>query len=132
MSIIKEFKAFALKGNVLDLAVAVIIGAAFGKIVASLVEDIIMPPVGLLIGGMDFSQLKIIIKQGLSAKDTVSINYGNFIQVVVHFIIIAFCVFLIVKASLKMQRQNEIAPEAPPLTKDQELLIEIRDALKKV
>lgn len=135
MSVAKEFKEFAMRGNVVDLAVGVIIGAAFGKIVTSLVNDIIMPPIGYLTGGIDFKNLKVVIKQGDPLKKIadVSINYGNFINTVIEFLIIAFCIFMVVKAinSLK-QPEPEPAPAAEPEpTKEEVLLTQIRDLLAK-
>jgi large conductance mechanosensitive channel len=134
MSIGKEFKEFAMRGNVVDLAVGVIIGAAFGKIVTSLVNDVIMPPIGYLTGGIDFKNLKILIKQGDPAKKIadVSINYGNFINTVIEFLIVAFCIFMIVKAINSMKKPEEVAPAADPApTKEELLLTEIRDLLAK-
>ena len=139
MKIVKEFKEFAVKGNMIDLAVGIIIGAAFGKIVASLVSDIIMPPIGLLLGGMNFTDIHITMKDaiidptsGKILKEAVNIRLGSFIQALVDFTIIAFSVFMIVKAVTRMNKQKVEAPAAPaPLTKDQELLMEIRDLLKK-
>ncbi len=134
---LKEFKEFAVRGNVLDLAVAVIIGGAFGKIVSSLVNDVIMPPIGLLLGGQDFKKLDYVLKpeQVNEAGETiaaVTINYGNFIQNVVDFTIIAFVIFLAIH-SLKKMKKKEVekpsAPAAPP--KSEVLLEEIRDLLKK-
>ncbi|MDQ0245415.1 large conductance mechanosensitive channel [Bacillus fengqiuensis] len=122
----QEFKKFAVKGNVIDLAVGVIIGAAFGKIVTSLVNDLIMPLVGLLLGGIDFSNLSVKFGKAV-------IKYGAFLQTVVDFFIIAFSVFLFVRFYQKLQRKEAEEPSAssvPPLTKDQELLAEIRDLLK--
>src|ERR1700761_9463112 len=134
MSVVKEFKEFAMRGNVVDLAVGVIIGAAFGKIVTSLVNDIIMPPIGYLTGGIDFKNLKVVIKQGDPVKKIadVSINYGNFINTVIEFLIIAFCIFLMVKAinSLKKPEEAPAPVDAPP-TKEEILLTEIRDLLAK-
>jgi len=130
----KEFKEFAMKGNVVDLAVGVIIGGAFGKIVGSLVDDIIMPPIGYLTGGVDFSKLKIVIKAADEANKVaeVAIKYGNFINILIQFIIIAFCIFLIVKSINALKAKEEAAPAAPaePSSTDK-LLMEIRDALKK-
>lgn len=134
MPIIKEFKEFAMRGNVIDLAVGVIIGAAFGKIVTSLVNDVIMPPIGYVTGGIDFKNLKIIIKHGDATKKIadVSINYGNFINTLIEFLIIAFCIFLMVKAinSLKKPEEAPPAPDPEP-TKEEVLLTEIRDLLAK-
>lgn len=131
MSMMKEFKEFATKGNVVDLAVGVIIGAAFGKIVSSFVDDIIMPPIGLLLGGVDFSKLSITLKEAVGDKPAVLIRYGVFINVLITFLIIAFCIFLIVKGVNKMKKKQEVAPAAPPVaTKEVILLTEIRDALR--
>ena len=140
--IIKEFKEFAVKGNVVDMAVGVIIGGAFGKIVSSIVNDIIMPPIGWLIGGVNFSDLKFELPSVQIAGETMqaaTINYGTFIQTIIDFVIIAFCVFMLVKginklASLKKkeeeQKQSEATPEEPKPTKEEILLTEIRDLLK--
>ncbi|WP_077210864.1 large conductance mechanosensitive channel protein MscL [Bacillus dakarensis] len=118
-----EFKKFAMKGSVLDLAVGVIIGGAFGKIVSSLVDDIIMPLVGLLLGGVDFSKLAITVKDA-------ELKYGMFIQTVVDFLIIAFSIFLFVRFFNKLKRKEEVAAAAPKVDKKEELLVEIRDLLK--
>lgn len=132
MGMLKEFKEFALKGNVIDLAVAVIIGGAFGKIVSSLVADIIMPPIGLLLGGVDFTDLKLVLKQGAEGVDPVTLNYGFFIQQVIDFIIIAFAVFMVVKLYQSTQRKRQEVPPAVPIpTNEEKLLAEIRDLLKK-
>jgi len=134
MAIIKEFKEFAMRGNVVDLAVGVIIGAAFGKIVTSLVNDIVMPPLGYLTGGIDFKDLKILIKQGDPAKKVadVTINYGNFINITIEFVIIAFCIFMIVKGINSLKKTEEAPPAADPVpTKEEVLLTEIRDLLAK-
>ncbi|MEK1904179.1 MAG: large-conductance mechanosensitive channel protein MscL [Pseudomonas sp.] len=137
MSIISEFKSFAVKGNVVDMAVGIIIGAAFGKIVSSFVGDIIMPPIGLLIGGVDFSQLAITLREGVAATDTtaaipaVLLSYGKFIQTVLDFVIVAFAIFMGVKAINQLKREEAAAPEVPPEpTQEQLLLGEIRDLLK--
>jgi large conductance mechanosensitive channel len=132
MKILDEFKAFAIKGNVVDMAVGIIIGIAFGKIVSSAVSDIIMPPIGLLLGGVNFTDLKVVMKAATETVPAVTWNYGNFIQAVIDFLIIAFVVFMIVKAISATKKKEEVAPAAPPApTKDQELLTEIRDLLKK-
>jgi len=134
MAIIKEFKEFAMRGNVVDLAVGVIIGASFGKIITSLVNDIVMPPLGYLTGGIDFKDLKILIKQGDPAKKVadVTINYGNFINIALEFVIIAFCIFMIVKGINSLKKQEEAPPAAEPVpTKEELLLTEIRDLLAK-
>ena len=131
MSLLSEFKAFAVKGNVVDMAVGIIIGAAFGKIVSSFVGDVIMPPIGLLIGGVDFSDLAITLKAAEGDIPAVVLAYGKFIQTVLDFVIIAFAIFVGVKAINKLKREEAAAPGAPPApTKDQELLTEIRDLLK--
>jgi len=132
MSIVKEFKEFAVRGNVIDLAVGVVIGAAFGKIVTSLVTDIVMPPIGLITGGLDFKDIKIHLKEADALKKTpeVAINIGNFINVVVEFLIIALCIFLVVKLINALKRKEAEAPAAPPApTKEEVLLTEIRDLL---
>lgn len=132
MGMLKEFKEFAIKGNVIDLAVAVIIGGAFGKIITSLVNDILMPPIGLLLGNVDFKELKVILKDAVGEIPAVTWNYGMFIQNIIDFVIIALCIFLVVKAVQKASRKKEEAPAAPPEPTNQEkLLMEIRDLLKK-
>jgi large conductance mechanosensitive channel len=131
MSLLSEFKAFAVKGNVVDMAVGIIIGAAFGKIVSSFVGDVIMPPIGLLIGGVDFSDLAITLKAAEGDIPAVVLSYGKFIQTILDFVIVAFAIFMGVKAINKLKREEAAAPEAPAgPTKDQELLTEIRDLLK--
>lgn len=127
MSLFTEFKEFAVKGNVIDMAVGVIVGAAFGKIVSSLVGDVIMPPIGVMLGGVDFSSLAVAIHETADGKP-VLINYGKFIQTMVDFTIIAFVIFLAIKAINKVKRPDD---KIVPPTKDQELLIEIRDLLKE-
>ena len=131
MSFLSEFKEFAMKGNVVDLAVGVIIGAAFGKIVSSLVEDIIMPALGLLIGGVNFTDLAVTLKEAQGDIPAVVLKYGNFLQTVFDFMIVAFAIFLAIKAMNKLKRKQEVAPPAPPApTEDVVLLTEIRDLLK--
>ena len=138
MSLIKEFKEFIMKGNVLDLAVAVIIGGAFGKVITSLVNDIIMPPIGLLLGNVDFKQLKLVMQQGKEAVVNgtpavaeVSLNYGAFLQNVIDFLIIGFCIFMVLKAYQKVSKKKEEVPAAPPEpTNEEKLLTEIRDILR--
>ncbi|MWV16357.1 large-conductance mechanosensitive channel protein MscL [Pseudomonas sp. L-22-4S-12] len=131
MSIVSEFKAFAMKGNVVDMAVGIIIGAAFGKIVSSFVGDVIMPPIGLLIGGVDFTDLAITLKAAEGELPAVMLSYGKFLQTILDFMIVAFAIFMGVKAINKLKREEAAAPEAPPApTKEQELLGEIRDLLK--
>ncbi len=130
--VLTEFKTFALKGNVIDMAVGIVIGLAFGKIVSSIVNDIVMPPIGLLIGGVNFTDLSIVLKEASEAGPAVAINYGNFIQVVFDFLIIALAVFMTVKLLNAARKKKEEAPAPPPaLTKQEELLTEIRDLLKK-
>lgn len=132
MKILDEFKAFAMKGNMVDMAVGIIIGAAFGKIVSSLVNDIIMPPIGLLLGGVNFTDLKLVLKGATETVPAVTWNYGSFIQVVIDFLIVAWVIFMFVKAMNAAKKKEEAAPAAPPApTKDQALLTEIRDLLKK-
>ncbi|HPC36478.1 MAG TPA: large-conductance mechanosensitive channel protein MscL [Candidatus Marinimicrobia bacterium] len=130
--LLQEFKAFAMRGNVIDMAVGIIIGAAFGKIVSSVVNDIIMPPIGLLVGGVNFTDLKIVLKHAVDGNPAVTLNYGNFLQVVFDFLIIAFAVFMLVKALSAAKRKEETVSSAPPApTKTEILLTEIRDLLKK-
>jgi large conductance mechanosensitive channel len=136
MSVIKEFKEFAVKGNVIDLAVGIIIGGAFGKVVSSIVADILMPPLGLLIGGINFTDIKLTLKDAVideagKTHQAVTINIGNFIQSLFDFTIIAFAVFLLMKAINAMNRKAEAAAVPPEPTKQEELLTEIRDLLKK-
>jgi large conductance mechanosensitive channel len=138
MGMLKEFKEFAVKGNVIDLAVAVIIGGAFGKIVSSFVNDIVMPPIGILVGGVDFKDLSIVLKDATvnevgDAVAAVTLNYGMFIQNVIDFTIIAFVIFLAIKGINNMSKKKEApAPPAPPApTASEKLLEEIRDLLKK-
>jgi large conductance mechanosensitive channel len=131
MSMVKEFKEFVMRGNVIDLAVGIVIGAAFGKIVSSLVADVIMPPIGLVLGGVNFTNLKCTLGQPLAGGEPVTLNYGNFIQAMVDFVIVAFAIFLVVKAVNRMKRKQVEAPAAPPApTREQVLLTEIRDLLK--
>lgn len=133
MGLIKEFREFAVKGNVIDLAVGLIIGASFGKIVTSLVDDIIMPPVGFLTNGIDFSSKKILLKAADKAAGTaeVALRYGNFINVLLQFVIVAFCVFMLVKVINRIRRKEQVAPTVPPApTREESLLGEIRDILK--
>jgi large conductance mechanosensitive channel len=132
MSMLQEFKEFAMKGNVVDLAVGVIIGGAFGKIVSSLVADIIMPPIGILMGGVDFTKLGVVLKDAVDEKTpAVMLNYGTFVQTIVDFTIVAFAIFMAIKLMNKMKKAEVAAPEAPPApTKEELLLTEIRDILK--
>lgn len=138
-SFMKDFKEFAMKGNVLDMAVGVIIGGAFGKIVSSLVADVIMPPIGVLTGGVKFTELKWVLKpaevvDGVEQVAAVTLNYGNFLQTLFDFLIIAFSIFMFIRLIVKMKRQKEEtpAPAAPPApSKEEVLLTEIRDLLKE-
>ncbi len=143
MSMIKEFRDFAMKGNVVDLAVGVIIGAAFGTIVSSLVDDVVMPPIGLLLAGIDFSTLKLVIQQAapavgaegaadfVAARPEVAIAYGKFINAAIKFIIVAWVLFMIIRAMNAMKKKDEAAPAPTAPPEDIVLLREIRDALKK-
>ena len=124
---LKEFKDFAMKGNVVDMAVGLIIAGAFGKIVTSFVNDIIMPPIGLLMGGVNFSDLSFVLKEAVGETAAVSINYGLFLQTIIDFIIVAFVIFMVVKQMNKLKKEEEAAPAGPTT---EELLAEIRDALK--
>jgi large conductance mechanosensitive channel len=132
MGMMKEFKEFAVRGNVIDMAVGIVIGSAFGKIVSSFVGDVIMPPIGALLGGVDFSKLAFIVKKGMGEAPDVVISYGKFIQTVIDFTIIAFAIFMVVKAINSLKKKEEEAPETPPEPpKEEVLLTEIRDLLKE-
>ncbi|MBS0971513.1 large-conductance mechanosensitive channel protein MscL [Chimaeribacter arupi] len=132
MSFMKEFREFAMRGNVVDLAVGVIIGAAFGKIVSSLVSDIIMPPLGLLIGGIDFKQFELVLREAQGAAPAVVMKYGVFLQNVFDFIIIALAIFIAVKLMNRLRRKEEEKPApAPKQSAEEKLLVEIRDLLKQ-
>ncbi|MDP3878062.1 MAG: large-conductance mechanosensitive channel protein MscL [Methylobacter sp.] len=131
MSILQEFKEFAVKGNAIDMAVGIIVGASFGKIISSLVADVVMPPIGVLIGGVDFTKLAITIKEATEGTPAVTLNYGNFIQTMVDFTLIAFAIFMAVKLINSLKKKQEEAPAAPPEPSKEELLLtEIRDLLK--
>lgn len=131
MSMMKEFKDFAMKGNVVDMAVGVIIGGAFGKIVGSLVNDVIMPPIGLLTGGVDFSDKVITLKEATETTEAVVMSYGIFINNIINFIIVAFSIFMVIKGLNSMKKKEEAKPAAPPApSKEVVLLGEIRDLLK--
>ncbi|MBK8188010.1 MAG: large-conductance mechanosensitive channel protein MscL [Cellvibrio sp.] len=132
MSFAKEFREFAIKGNVVDMAVGIIIGAAFGKVVSSLVGDIFMPPLGWMIGGVDFSDLAIMLPEIIQGKGAVAIPYGKFIQTIIDFMIVAFAIFMVVKVINRLKKKEEAAPSAPPAPSNEELLLtEIRDLLKQ-
>ena len=133
MGMLSEFKSFAMKGNVVDMAVGVVIGGAFGKIVTSFTNDILMPPIGVMLGGVDFSALKVTLKEAVGETAAVTINYGTFINVILDFLIIAFAIFLVVKAmnaAMTATRKNEAAAPPPGPTREEVLLTEIRDALR--
>jgi large conductance mechanosensitive channel len=131
MGMLKEFKEFAVKGNMIDMAVGIIIGAAFGKVVSSLVKDVLMPPLGLLIGGVDFTDLAITLKAAADRAEAVTLNYGAFIQTIVDFLIVAFAIFVAIKVINTLKRKEEEAPAVPPKPSNEELLLsEIRDLLK--
>jgi large conductance mechanosensitive channel len=143
MGIVKEFKDFAVKGNMLDMAVGIIIGGAFGKIITSLVNDVLMPPLGMLLGKVDFSNLKAVLQKGHDAVmdgttvvhpavNEVTINYGMFIQNIIDFLIVALCIFFVIKAMNSLKKKEEAAPATPPPPSEEvTLLKEIRDLLKK-
>ena len=143
MGIVKEFKEFAVKGNMLDMAVGIIIGGAFGKIITSLVNDVLMPPLGLLLGKVDFSSLKAILQKGSDAVmdgavvvqpavSEVSINYGIFLNNIIDFLIVALCIFFVIKGMNTLKKKEETAPETPPPPSEEAVLLkEIRDLLKK-
>lgn len=132
MGMMQEFKTFAMRGNVVDMAVGIIIGGAFGKIVSSFVKDVIMPPIGMAIGGVDFSDLAITLKEAVGETPAVLISYGAFLQTVIDFVIIAFAIFVAVKAMNSLKKKEEEKPAAPPApSKEEVLLTEIRDLLKE-
>lgn len=132
MSLIQEFKAFALRGNVIDMAIGIIIGAAFGKVVSSFVANVAMPPLGILIGGVDFADLAVVLKPAQGDVAAVTLGYGLFIQSVVDFLIIAAAIFVAVKVMNNLKKKEESAPESPPnLSKQEALLTEIRDLLAR-
>ncbi len=132
MSFWSEFKSFAVRGNVIDLAVGVVVGGAFGKIVTSLVNDIVTPPLGILIGGVDFANLKVTLRQAADAHPAVTINYGSFIQTMINFVIIAFAIFVVIRMLNKLKRKEAEAPSLPPApSREEVLLTEIRDALRE-
>ena len=131
MGIVKEFKAFAMRGNVMDMAVGIVIGVAFGKIVTSLVNDVIMPPIGLLMGGVDFSHLAVTLKAAVGSEPAVTLRYGMLINTVIDFLIVVFAIFLVVKMMNALKRKKEEAPaEPPPPSIEERLLRDIRDILR--
>lgn len=127
---LQEFKEFAMRGNVIDMAVGVVLGTAFGKIVSSFVSDIITPPIGMLTGGVDFSSLVLTLQAASGEADAITINYGVFINTIIDFVIIAFAIFIVVKEINRLKRKHEEAPEEPKGPTEVELLTEIRDSLK--
>lgn len=132
MSMLQEFKEFAIKGNAIDMAVGIIVGAAFGKIISSLVADVFMPPIGVLIGGVDFTKLAVTIKDAAENSPAVTLNYGNFIQTMVDFTIIAFIIFMMIRLINSLKKEEAAAPTAAPEPSKEELLLtEIRDLLKE-
>lgn len=132
MGMMKEFKAFAMRGNVMDMAVGIIIGAAFGKIIASLVADVIMPPIGLIVGGVNFTDLSLVLREAAGETAAVTLNYGVFLQTLLDFIIVAFAIFLMVKGMNRLSSKKAEAPASPPAPSKEELLLgEIRDILKQ-
>ena len=131
MSMASEFKDFAVKGNVVDMAVGIVIGAAFGKIVSSFVGGVLMPPIGVLLGGVNFSDLSFVLKEAAGTAPAVVISYGSFIQTLIDFIIIAFAIFMVVKGINSLKKKEQAAPKAPPAPSTEEVLLtEIRDLLK--
>lgn len=132
MSMMKEFKEFAMRGNVVDMAVGIVIGGAFGKIVSSFVNDVLMPPIGILLGDMDFSKLGVTIKEATETAEAVVVKYGAFLNTVIDFVIVAFAIFMVIKAMNNLKKKEEAKPAAPPAPSNEEtLLTEIRDLLKK-
>ena len=128
MGIVKEFKSFAMRGNVMDMAVGIVIGVAFGKIVTSLVNDIIMPPIGVLMGGVDFSHLAVTLKAAAGSEPAVALKYGAFLSTIIDFLIVAFAIFMVIKGLNALKRKKEEAPPAPPV---QEMILrDIRDILR--
>jgi large conductance mechanosensitive channel len=129
MGFTKEFKAFAMRGNVMDMAVGIVIGVAFGKIVTSLVNDIIMPPVGVLMGGVDFSHLAVTLKAAAGSEPAVALKYGSFLSTIIDFLIVAFAIFLVIKGMNALKRKKEEVPAAPPPVQEM-ILRDIRDILR--
>jgi len=131
MSMMSEFKSFAMRGNVVDMAVGIVIGGAFGKIVSSFVADVLMPPIGLLLGNVDFSDLAVTLMAASDGAEAVMVRYGVFIQTVIDFLIIAFAIFMVVKAmNTVMKKEDEAPPPPPGPSKEEVLLTEIRDAIR--
>jgi large conductance mechanosensitive channel len=131
MGMAQEFKAFAMRGNVVDMAVGIVIGGAFGKIVSSFVNDVLMPPIGMLLGGIDFSSFALTLKEKVGDAEAVTLNYGAFVNTVIDFVIVAFAIFMVIKVMNAAKKKEEEAPAAPPAPSKQEVLLtEIRDALR--
>ena len=130
MGMLQEFKAFALRGNVVDMAVGIVVGAAFGNITTSFVNDVLMPPIGMLLGGVDFSDLSFTLKAKTEAAEAVTLNYGMFVNTLLDFVIIAFAIFMVVKVMNTLKKKEEAAPPPAP-SKEEVLLTEIRDALRQ-
>jgi len=131
MSTLSEFKTFAMRGNVVDMAVGIVIGGAFGKIVSSFVADVLMPPIGLLLGNVDFTDLAVTLRSAAEGAEAVTLRYGQFIQTIVDFLIIAFAIFMVVKAMNTVMKKEEAKPAEPPApSKEEVLLTEIRDAIR--
>lgn len=130
MGLFTDFKTFAVKGNVIDLAVGIVIGASFGQIVNSFVNDIIMPPIGLMISGIDFSSLSLVLKDSVGSKPAVAINYGKFINLIINFTIVAFSIFIVIKSINNFKKKEEIHITPTEPSKEEILLTEIRDSLK--
>jgi large conductance mechanosensitive channel len=131
MGMAQEFKAFAMRGNVVDMAVGIVIGGAFGKIVSSFVNDVLMPPIGMLLGGIDFSSFAVTLKEKVGDTEAVTLNYGAFVNTVIDFVIVAFAIFMVIKLMNAAKKKEEEAPAAPPApSKEEVLLTEIRDALR--
>lgn len=132
MGMLQEFKTFAMRGNVVDMAVGIVIGGAFGKIISSFVADVIMPPIGLMIGGVNFTNLSITLKEAMGDAAAVTINYGKFIQTLLDFLIVAFAIFMVIKGMNSLKKKEAEAPAEPPApSKEEALLTEIRDALQQ-
>lgn len=131
MGMLQEFKEFAVKGNAVDMAVGIIVGAAFGKIISSLVADVLMPPIGLLVGGVDFTKLAVTLKEASENTPAVTLNYGNFIQTLVDFTIVASAIFMVVQLINRLKKKEAAAPAAPKHSQEEQLLTEIRDLLKE-
>ncbi len=132
MGLMKEFREFAMRGSVVDMAVGIVVGVAFGRIVSSFVADVLMPPIGILLGNVNFSDLAVTLKEAAGGAAAVTLNYGKFIQTIVDFVIIAFAIFMVIKGMNAMKKKEEEAPAKPPAPSREEMLLtEIRDVLKQ-